>query len=127
MNKVSRPLVIVLLAVLVFAIIGAILASSSFHADGPTLMLFDEDLSDSALGWMIAIPILIVVGVIVATVMAGVALITTVALAFAAVMVVLAVMLAFAPLVILMAIPALAIYGIIKLIQRDQRKVTTIA
>ncbi len=128
MNKISRPLVFALIAVLVLAIIGAVLASGPFHSGtGPTLMVFDEDLSDSALGWMIAIPILVVVGMVVVAILAGVALITTVAMAFAAIMVILALLLAFAPFVIFLAIPVLAVYGLVKLFQRDQRKVTTIA
>lgn len=127
MNKVSRPLIFTLVAILVLAIIGSILASGPFHSDshgGPSLMFFDEDLSDSALGWMIAIPILVIVGMVVTAVLAGVALITVVALAFAAVMVVLALLLAFTPFVIFLGLPILAIYGLVKLFQRDQPKAT---
>lgn len=128
MNKVSRPLIFTLVAILALAIIGSILASGSFHSSsGPSLMFFDEDLSDSALGWMIAIPILVIVGMVVTAVLAGAALITVVALAFAAVMVALALLLAFTPFVIFLGLPILAIYGLVKLFQRDQPKVTQAA
>ena len=125
MNKISRPLLFTLLAVLVLAIIGAVIASGPFpSASGPTLMMFDEDLSDSALGWAIAIPVLVFVGIVVTAVLAGTALITVVALAFAAVMVVLALLVAFTPVVVFLAIPVLAVYGLVKLFQRDPRRAT---
>ena len=125
MNKAPRPLFFALIALLVLAIVGAVIASGQFSfGSGPTLMFFDEDLSDSALGWMIAIPILVVVGMAVAVVLAGVVLITTVALAFAAIMVILALILAFTPVVVFMALPILAIYGLFKLVQRDHRSAT---
>ena len=123
MNKISRPILFTLLAVLMLGIVAALIASGPFPSGtGPTLMMFDEDLSDSALGWLIAIPILAFVGILVTAVLAGAALITMVALAFAAVMVVLALLLAFTPLAVFLAIPVLAVYGLVKLIQRDQRR-----
>ena len=126
MNKISRPLLFTLLAVLILAVVGSILASGPFHsAGGPTLMLFDEDLSDSALGWAIAIPILVFVGIVVTAVLAGAAVITVIALAFAAVLVVLAMLLAFTPFAIFLAIPVLAVYGLVKLVQRDRRQIAS--
>ena len=86
-----------------------------------------EDLSDSALGWVIAIPVLVLVAVLVTAVLAGVAVITTLALSFAAVLVVLALLMAFTPVVIVLSLPLLALYGLVKLFQRDQRKVTQLS
>ena len=119
MNKISRPLLIVLAVVLVIAALGLGLAIT--HEGGGmdgTLMLFNNDMSDSALGWAIAIPILLFVGAIVIVVLAGAALVTVVALVFAAVITVLALMLAMTPFAIFLAIPVLAIYGLVKLFNK---------
>jgi hypothetical protein len=127
MNKISRPLLITFLAVLILAI-ATLLASAHFETgSGPTLLMFDEDLSDSALGWAIAIPILVFVGIVVSAVLAGAALITVLALTFAAVIVLFTILLAFTPFALFLAIPLLAVYGFVKLIQRDQRQVTPAA
>ena len=125
---VSRPLVITLAGVLVIVALAVGLATlhNSGGMDG-SLMLFDHDLSDSAFGWAIAIPILVLVAVIVAVVCAGAALLTVVALAFAAVITVLALLLAMAPVAIFLAIPVLAVYGLVKLFQRDAGKRATLA
>ena len=124
MTKISRPLLFTLLAVLLLAIVVTVITSGPLtSSSGPTLMMFDEDLSDSALGWAIAIPILVFVGIIVTAVLAGAALITVMALAFAAILVVLAVLLAFTPLALFVAIPVLAVYGLVKLFQRDRKPV----
>ena len=119
MNKISRSLFFTLLAVLALAILGAVIASGPFHSGtGPTLMFFDEDLSESALGWMMAIPVLVFVGIVVTAVLAGAALITVVALTIAAVIVVLALLLAFTPIAVFLAIPVLAVYGLVRLLPR---------
>lgn len=128
MNKISRPLFFTLMAILILAIIGAVIAAGPFPSGiGPTLVMFDQDYSDSAFGWLIAIPILVFVGILVVAILAGAALITVVALAFAAVLVVFALLLAFTPFAVFLAIPILAIYGLVKLLQRDTRKVTPAA
>ena len=125
---VSRPLVITLVGVLVIVALAVGLATlhNSGGMDG-SLMLFDHDLSDSALGWAITIPILVLVAVIVAVVCAGAALLTVVALAFAAVITVLALLLAMAPVASFLAIPVLAVYGMVKLFQRDAGKRATVS
>ncbi len=122
MNKISRPLIYTLVAVLALAILSFAAAQHFGHSDpGVHLVMFDEDMSDSPLGWAIAIPVLIFVGIVLVAVMAGVAMIVTAALAFAAVMVVLAITLAFTPLAVFFGLPVLAIYGLYKLVQRDRR------
>lgn len=117
---VSRSLLAALAVVLMVAAIAMGLAAmhQSGWMDG-NLMLFDHDLSDSAFGWMIAIPILLLVAVIVAVVCAGAALLTVVALVFAAVITVFALLLAMTPVAIFLAIPVLAVYGLVKLFQRS--------
>lgn len=116
MNKVSRPLLITLAVVLVvIAIAMGLAVTHELRGVDGTLMMFDHDQSDSALGWAIAIPILLVVGVIFIVVLAGAALLTVVALTFVAVFIVLALVLAMTPLAIFLAIPVLAIYGLLKL------------
>jgi hypothetical protein len=128
LNKISRPLLFTFLAIVILAALGSIIASSQFSSGhGPTLVMFDEDLSDSALGWALAIPIMAFVGVVVTAVLAGAALITVAALAFTAVIVVLVMLLAFTPIVVFLGLPILAVYGLFKLIQRDQRQIKSAA
>ena len=120
MNKMPRTLIVTLAVVLVIAAAAAGLAYT--HESGAingSLLFLDQDLSDSALGWAIAIPVLLLVAVIVAAVLAGTALVVVFALIFAAIITVLALLFAMAPVVILTAIPVLALYGFIKLVQRN--------
>ena len=128
MNKISRPVFYTIVTLVVLALIGVVLASGAFNlGHGPTFMFFDDDLSDSALGWMIAIPVMVLVGVIVTGVMVGVAVVTAMALAFAAVMVVLVLVMTVAPIVVFLALPFLAIYGLVKLFQRDHRQLARLS
>jgi hypothetical protein len=124
MNKISRALLVALAIVLVFAALafGLALAHESGGMNG-SLLFFDNDLCDSALGWMIAIPVLLLVAVIVATVCAGAALITIAALVLALILVALGLVLAITPLAIFLAIPVLAIYGLVKILQRNPAQV----
>ncbi len=126
MNKVSRPLFFTLLIVLMLAIVAAVIVNGPFSlgasGHGATLMFFDEDFSDSAFGWMIAIPILVLVGITLLAVFAGAALVAMLAVAFAAVMVVLAMLLAMTPFAIFLALPILAVYGLVKLFQCDRQR-----
>lgn len=120
MNKTSRPLLATLAVVLVIVALamGLAVTHESGGIDG-SLVFFDRDLSDSAFGWAIAIPILVIVGIIVAAVCAGAALLTVVAVMFAAILALLAVLLAMTPFAIFLAIPVLAVYGLVKLFQRN--------
>ena len=120
MNKMSRPLIVTLAVVLAIAVaaLGLAYTHESGGIDG-SLMFMDYDFSDSVLGWAIAIPVLLLVAVIVVAVLAGATLVAVVALIFAAIITVLALLLAMAPVVLLIAIPLLALYGFIKLVQRN--------
>ena len=120
MNKLSRPLVVMLVTVLLVVSVAMGLAIAHEHGGmNGSLMFFDHDLSDSAFGWAIAIPILLLVGVIVVAVCAGAALLTVVALVFAALLTILALILAMTPFAVFLAIPVLAVYGLVKLTQRQ--------
>ena len=122
MNQPSRTRFIILTVMLLLAIVAAVYFSTPFHGfNGATIMIDDHDFSDSAFGWMIAIPVMIFVGLVVTAVLAGAVLIASVAVAFAAFVVAIIMLLAFAPIVIFLAIPMLALYGFFKLIQRDRR------
>ena len=123
MNKTSRPLLATLAVVLVIVALamGLAVTHESGGIDG-SLIFFDRDLSDSAFGWAIAIPILVIVGIIVAAVCAGAALLTVVAVMFAAILALLAVLLAMTPFAIFLAIPVLAVYGLVKLFQRNSAR-----
>lgn len=125
MHKISRPLLIALAVVLVITALAMGLAVIHEHGgmDG-SLIFFDHDLSDSALGWAIAIPILLLVAIIVVAVCAGAVLLTVVVLVFAAVITVLALLMAMAPVAIFLAIPVLAVYGLVKLFQRNSAQPT---
>ena len=120
MRKISRPLLITLAVVLVIVAISMGLAATHVSGDmDGSLMFFDHDLSDSAFGWVIAIPILLLVGIIVIAVCAGAALLTVATVVMAVVITVFALMLALTPVAIFLAIPLLAIYGLVKMCQRQ--------
>ena len=121
--KLSRTFIWVAIS-LTIVIAAAWFMASGFDAgwhDG-SLMMFEEDLSDSVLGWAIAIPILLVTaafvviilvgaGVLVAGIMACALLITLLALAFAFVLAIL-------PFALFLAVPILAMVGLVKLLSR---------
>lgn len=120
MQTPSRTLILVLFALL--ALVAAAFALSHWSADFPgTIIMGDHDLSESPLGWMIAIPLLFLAAILVAAVCAGAAVMVVLALAFAALMVVLALLLAAMPFAVFLGIPVLAVYGLVKLVQRDRR------
>jgi hypothetical protein len=84
------------------------------------LFLFDRDYSDSVMAWMIVVPVLFFVMLLVGAVlmMVGVMVAGVLLLVFA--LVVLGVGASLVPVALLFAIPALALYGTIRLIQRDR-------
>lgn len=109
--------VVVLLAVAVAAVaLSTWLAGS---VDPGTLVWFDDDISDSALGWAIAIPVLVLTAITAAVVLAGTGAMVVVALAIATVAAIVAVLFAlllvFLPFAIFIAIPILAVVGLVKL------------
>ena len=110
---------LVTLLVLAAAAVALVSWHHSGNMDG-ALLLFDHDYSDSVLGWMIAIPIVFLVMLAVGATLTVAALVAALAVALAAILTVLAVGLALLPIALFLAVPALAIYGIFRLIQRDR-------
>jgi hypothetical protein len=88
-----------------------------------TLMYFDEDLSESVIGWMIAIPVLVVAAVVtvVALAFAGavVALVLAVAVLMALVVAAFALVFALIPVAAFLAVPAAMIWAIVKISRRN--------
>ena len=125
MASTSSSRKVVFAVVILLAItIGAIALSSWFAGttEPGTLIMFDDDYSDSVLGWVIAIPILIVTAVVVVFVLAGTGVMVVGALAVAATATILAVLfallLAFLPMAIVLAVPILAVGGFVKLVSK---------
>jgi len=122
--KSSSRKIVFAVVILAAIVIGAIALSSWFAGvlEPVTLVMFDEDYSDSVLGWVIAIPILVVTTVIVAFVLAGTGVMVVGALAMAVVATLLAVLfallLAFLPMAIVLAVPVLAAVGFVKLVAK---------
>ncbi len=112
--------VIALTAIVVIAI--ALSAWLAGTAEPGTLIFFDDDLSDSAFGWAIAIPILILTAILVAFILAGTGVMVVGALAMAVVATIVAVVFAllmvFLPLAIFLAVPILAVIGLVKIMSK---------
>jgi hypothetical protein len=124
--RLTRVLLFVLLAILLLVAtsIGLSLYFGE-HAHHGSLMMFDEDVSDSAVAWFVAIPVVVValaiaaLVTILALVLAMLALVLAVTLGLVAALV--GIMLALMPIAVFLAIPVLAIYGFVKLMQRNNR------
>jgi hypothetical protein len=131
-SKMSQPtrftrvfMFILLAALLLLAVSIGLSAYFSEHAHNGSLMMFDEDMSDSAVAWFVAIPVLVVVLAITALITIGALLLALlavlVAVVFGLLAAVVGIVLALLPLVIILAFPVLAIYGFVKLMQRNNR------
>ncbi len=125
-TKMTRIVLLIALAVTILGALAWMMASghdAGWH-DG-RLVMFDEDLSDSVLGWAIAIPILIVSAVIVVIVLAGTGVLVAGALAVALVLTLLALVFALTvaalPLILIVAMPILAVVGLVKICSRPAR------
>ena len=130
--KIIRPLLFVLLAVVVIGALALLLAnghSAEFY-DG-SLVMFDEDLSDSALGWAIAIPILLLTAVLVVMMLAGTSVVVAGVLAVVLVatflIMVLATAIAILPLLVFIAVPILAMVGLVKILSRQSTPTQAVA
>ena len=84
-----------------------------------------EDYSDSWLAWVVAFPIMVVVCVLALLVtllaLGGSLVLVVACLAMAAVLAVCGILMGIAPVLAFLAVPVLAIYGFVKLIQRKPR------
>lgn len=122
MTRTTRNLIFVLAGIAALAALSFALFQWHAASEFPgSIMIDGHDLGDSPWGFLIAIPILFLVGLVLTAVFAGVAMIVVFALGFAAIAVCAGLLLAAAPFVILLGIPALAIYGIVKLLERDRK------
>jgi len=127
MTTSTKILWFALIATITLACVSLLLASlhssNALEALEHSLMLFDEDLSDSVLGWMIAIPVLMVAFVVVAVALAGTGVILAVVFAMVLVMglvaAVFAVLMALIPVAAFLAVPALIIWGVVKFCRRN--------
>ena len=108
------------------ALVCASLLLASLHSSNAlehSLMFFEEDLSGSVLGWMIAIPVLMVAFVVTAVALAGTGVILAVVFAMALVLglvaAAFAVLMALIPVAAFLAVPALIVWGVVKFCRRN--------
>ena len=124
MTSTRKVLLFLLLATITLVGLAFLLASagSAFGADH-TLMFFDEDLSGSVIGWMVAIPILIVaiVAIVVSLALTGIvaAIAMAMVLMIALVVAVFGVLLGLIPIAAFLAVPAAIIWALIKINRRN--------
>lgn len=119
-KQISRKVVFTALALTIIVVIAIALSVWFAGTVEPgTLIMFDDDYSDSVLGWAIAIPILILTVILVAFILAGTGVMVVGALAMAVVATIVAVfvalLLAILPLAIFFAVPILAVIGLVKI------------
>ncbi|MFN8986982.1 MAG: hypothetical protein ACK5YU_10085 [Burkholderiales bacterium] len=124
MTTTRKVLLFVLLATVALVGTAFLLAhTSGAFAGDHTLMLFDEDLSDSVVGWMIAIPIVLVAMVFTVIVLAVAGIVVVLAMAMvlmiALVVAVFGVLLGLIPIAAFLAVPAAIIWALIKVNRRN--------
>ncbi len=124
----SKPVRWLLIGLILLAVLAglALLMVNTISPHG-SIIIDDMDMSNSVLGWMIAIPVLLAVGMLLMVIFAGLGVVAAVAVAVALGAVGLALLVAMLPVLLFLAVPALALYGFIKLVTRPRRVVTTTA
>lgn len=127
-SKTTKVLGFILVSLIVLVALSMLMVSLHDVGNWQGGLIFgDADLSDSVLGWMIAIPVLIITAVIVTVVMIGVGVILAAVVAMALVLALLAVVFGLAmvvlPIAAFIAIPVLLVWGLVKLITRDNRAI----
>ena len=124
MTTTRKVLLFLLLATVALVGTAFLLANNSglFGTDH-ALMLFDEDLSDSVVGWMIAIPIVVVAMIFTVIVLALAGIVVALAMAMvlmiALVVAVFGVLLGLIPIAAFLAVPAAIVWAIIKVNRRN--------
>lgn len=111
----KRPLVILFLLFIIVIIVTAAMFDIH-HSGSADIFINGHDLSNTFLGWLIAIPILIGVGVLLIVVLAGLGAFLLTLIVIALSVILFALLLAFTPLLLILSIPALFFYGLYKLI-----------
>lgn len=124
MTTTRKVLLFLLFATVVLVGAAFVLANSSgVFGAGHTLVLFDENYSDSVIGWMIAIPIVlvaIVIALLALTMVAVmIAIVMAVVLFVALVVAVFAVLLALIPVAAFLAVPTAIVWALIKVNRRN--------
>ncbi len=114
-----------LLAGLLLMLLLAALAGFAVHSFGPhgSILIDDMDLSDSMLGWMIAIPILICVAIMMVVIFAGVGVLVAGALVLALGGVAIAALIFMLPVLLFLAIPLMVLIGLVRLLTRPRAPV----
>lgn len=113
-----------LIATITLVCVSLLLASlHSSNALEHSLIFFDEDLSESVLGWMIAIPVLMLAFVVVLVALAGAGVVLAIVFAMLLLMglvaAVFGVLMALIPVAAFLAVPALIIWGTVKFCRRN--------
>jgi hypothetical protein len=120
-TKILGFMLVCLIVLVAFSILMVSLHETGNWSGG--LVFGDSDVSDSLIGWMIAIPVLIITAVIVTVVMLGVgillAAVVAMALVLALVAVVFGVAMVVLPMAAFIAIPVLIVWGIVKLVSNN--------
>lgn len=124
MTTTRKFLLFVLLATVALVGTAFLLANASgVIGTDHALMFFDEDLSDSVIGWMIAIPVLIFAAVVVVVALALAGVVVAIAMAMvlmiALVVAVFGVLLGLIPIAAFLTVPAAIIWALIKVNRRN--------
>ena len=111
-----------LLAGLLLMLLLTILAGFAVHEFGPhgSILIDDVDLSDSMLGWMIAIPILICVAIMMVVIFAGVGVLVAGVLVLVLGGLALAALIFMLPVLLFLAIPLMVLIGLVRLFTRPR-------
>jgi hypothetical protein len=122
-TKVLGFMLVCLIVLVAFSILMVSLHETGNWSGG--LVFGDSDVSDSLIGWMIAIPVLIITAVIVTVAMIGVGIILAAVVAMVIVLALVALVFGLAivvlPMAAFIAIPVLIVWGIVKLVSNNQR------
>jgi len=111
-----------LLAGLLFMLLLTALAGFAVHSFGPhgSILIDDMDLSDSMLGWMIAIPILTCVAIMLVVIFAGVGVIVAGVLTLVLGGLAVAALIFMLPVLLFLAIPLMVLIGLVRLFTRPR-------
>ncbi len=124
MTATAKILLFLLLATIALVATATLLANVHSHgAFDHSVIFFDDDLSDSVVGWMIAIPVFLIAMIVTLVVLTGVGIVLAsllgIALLIALVATVFAVLMALMPIAVFLAVPVAIIWAIVKVARRS--------